>query len=127
MSYRLIDANALNGVISNDDYGKVLNAPCIFADLPNGLDGEHYNLQEPQTGHWIKTISENGITSAVRCSECGFEDNRYMLFRYCPNCGTKMIEPNMSENPIDSKDVIWYSKRNYSEIVVEPQERSDKE
>ena len=47
MSYRLIDANALNGVISNDDYEKVLNASCIFADLPNGLDGEHYNLQEP--------------------------------------------------------------------------------
>ena len=49
--------------------------------------------QEPQTGHWIKTISENGITSAVRCSECGFEDNRYMLFRYCPNCGCRMVEP----------------------------------
>ena len=46
--------------------------------------------QEPKTGHWIKTISENGITSSVRCSECGFEDNRYMLFRYCPNCGAKM-------------------------------------
>ena len=49
--------------------------------------------QEPKTGHWIKTISENGITSAVRCSECGFEDNRYMLFRYCPNCGCRMVEP----------------------------------
>jgi hypothetical protein len=48
---------------------------------------------QPQTGHWIKTISENGITSAVRCSECGFEDNRYMLFRYCPNCGAKMVAP----------------------------------
>ena len=46
--------------------------------------------QEPKTGHWIKTISENGITSAVRCSKCGFEDNRYMLFRYCPNCGARM-------------------------------------
>ena len=46
--------------------------------------------QKPQTGHWVKTIGENGITSAVRCSECGFEDNRYMLFRYCPNCGAKM-------------------------------------
>ena len=32
--------------------------------------------QEPKTGHWIKTISENGITSAVRCSECGFEEDR---------------------------------------------------
>ena len=52
---------------------------------------------ELKTGHWIKTISENGITSAVRCSECGFEDNRYMLFRYCPNCGAKMFEPQESE------------------------------
>lgn len=52
---------------------------------------------EPKTGHWIKTISENGITSAVRCSECGFEDNRYMLFRYCPNCGAKMVDPQESE------------------------------
>jgi len=47
MSYRLIDANALNGVISSNDYEKVLDAPCIFADLPNGLDGGHYDLQEP--------------------------------------------------------------------------------
>ena len=31
----------------------------------------------------------------------------------------------MSENLTDSKDVIWYSKRNYSEIMVEPQERSE--
>ena len=51
----------------------------------------------PKTGHWIKTISENGITSAVRCSECGFEDNRYMLFRYCPNCGTYMVESEVAE------------------------------
>jgi len=48
--------------------------------------------QEPKTGRWIKTIGENGVTSVVRCSECGFEDNRYMLFRYCPSCGAKMEE-----------------------------------
>lgn len=51
-------------------------------------DGKPYD--ERPTGHWIKTISENGVTSAVRCSECGFGDNRYMLFRYCPNCGANM-------------------------------------
>ena len=38
------------------------------------------DVRENIHGEWIKTISENGITSAVRCSECGFEDNRYMLF-----------------------------------------------
>ena len=56
------------------------------------LEQEPCIEEEPKTGRWIKTIGENGITSAVRCSECGLEDNRYMLFRYCPNCGAKMKE-----------------------------------
>lgn len=43
-------------------------------------------------GRWIKTVGENGITSAVRCSECSFEDNRYSLFNFCPNCGADMRE-----------------------------------
>lgn len=52
--------------------------------------GLFYPDEDRKRGKWIKTISENGITSAVRCSECGFEDNRYMLFRYCPHCGADM-------------------------------------
>ena len=43
-------------------------------------------------GKWIKTIGENGVTDAVCCSICGFEDNRYELFNYCPRCGAKMDE-----------------------------------
>lgn len=45
---------------------------------------------QPKMGRWVKTIGENGVTSALRCSECGFEDNRYELFNYCPVCGMKM-------------------------------------
>lgn len=41
-------------------------------------------------GKWIKTIGESGVTDAVCCSICGFEDNRYELFNYCPRCGAKM-------------------------------------
>ena len=48
--------------------------------------------QEPKMGQWVKTIGENGVTSALRCSKCGFEDNRYELFNYCPTCGAKMRE-----------------------------------
>lgn len=44
MSYRLINANDLNGKISVGDYEIVLDAPYIYADLPNGLDGEYYNI-----------------------------------------------------------------------------------
>lgn len=43
-------------------------------------------------GRWIKTIGENGVTSACRCNLCGFEDNRFSLFSYCPNCGARMDE-----------------------------------
>ena len=41
-------------------------------------------------GRWIKCVGENGVTSACRCSLCGFEDNRFSVFNYCPNCGAKM-------------------------------------
>ncbi len=54
----------------------------------------------PKTGHWIKTIGENGVTSAARCSECGFGDNRYMLFNFCPNCGARMMKD--ADNDIQS-------------------------
>ena len=43
-------------------------------------------------GRWKKTVGENGVTSACRCSICGFEDNRFSIFSYCPNCGAKMME-----------------------------------
>lgn len=48
------------------------------------------DVQPVRHGRWVKTIGENGVTSACRCNLCGFEDNRYSLFNYCPNCGAKM-------------------------------------
>ena len=49
MSYRLINANNItfnsDGFITAKNIEKM---PCIYADLPNGMDGEHYVLeQEP--------------------------------------------------------------------------------
>lgn len=43
-------------------------------------------------GRWIKCVGENGVTSACRCSLCGFEDNRFSVFNFCPNCGADMRE-----------------------------------
>ena len=104
---------------------------------------------QKKTGHWeevgeeyIQVYDLNGIPSCGDeriCSECGFKTvfigEHCSQYKYCPYCGARMDqEPydvpdtndgKLSENPIDSKDVIWYSKRNYSEIVVEPQERSE--
>lgn len=42
MSYRLIDSNAIA-----NKYPEVNNLPCVYADLPNGLDGSFI------TQHWI--------------------------------------------------------------------------
>lgn len=39
MSYRLINSNALA-----TSCAEVNNMPCIYADLPNGLDGGYYDL-----------------------------------------------------------------------------------
>jgi hypothetical protein len=50
------------------------------------------DTQEVKHGRWIKMIGENGVTDAISCSICGFEDNRYELFNYCPRCGAKMGE-----------------------------------
>ena len=50
------------------------------------------DVREKMRGKWMKTVGENGVTSACRCSKCGFEDNRYSLFNFCPNCGADMRE-----------------------------------
>lgn len=40
MSYRLINANTIA-----ESYTEVHDMPCIYADLPRGLDGCHYDMR----------------------------------------------------------------------------------
>lgn len=61
-----------------------------YAQIMEFIDKLPSVTPQPKMGRWVKTIGENGVTSALRCSECGFEDNRYELFNYCPECGAKM-------------------------------------
>ena len=69
-------------------------APCKSCGIHDMLEEvEDYpaaDVQPVRHGRWIKTIGENGVTSACRCNLCGFEDNRYSLFNYCPNCGARL-------------------------------------
>ena len=83
---------------------------------------------KPQTGHWIEhpeiETSTPEYLMFYECSECGdkqcFCKSDIHKKHFCNNCGARM-----SENPTGS-DVIWHDKRNYSEIVIEPQEDEDK-
>ena len=43
--------------------------------------------QEPKTGHWIP---RNSYLLRYKCSVCERESEKY---KYCPNCGAKMVEP----------------------------------
>lgn len=53
----------------------------------------HNNSITPiKCGKWIRH-KPIGITWTLKCSECGWVDNRITLgdeFNYCPNCGIKM-------------------------------------
>ena len=104
MSYKLIDANNIafnsDGFITAEN---IVKMPCIYADLPNGMDGEHYVLeQEPKTGHWIKIFLTDTSDIDGQCSECGFIhkfiDGHTAQYNYCPECGAKMVEPQESED-----------------------------
>jgi rubrerythrin len=61
--------------------------------------------QEPKTGHWIDTDEEPH--EVWECDHCGFvidgsgciEPYEYRdTYKYCPNCGAKMFEPQESED-----------------------------
>lgn len=86
MSYRLIDSNELA-----EKYPEVNDMPCMYADLPNGLDGKHYDVRPVVRGKWI--VVDN-IHS--QCMECGaifcISSSDEWGINYCPNCGAEMRE-----------------------------------
>ena len=71
-------------------------APCKSCGIHDMLEEvEAYpaaDVRPVVRGRWEKCVGENGVTSACRCSLCGFEDNRFSMFNFCPNCGAKMEE-----------------------------------
>lgn len=62
-------------------------------------DGKRKALeQEPKTGHWLEMIVEidsfgNGVMRH-ECSVCGNTDSGWGEYKYCPNCGAKMVPLN---------------------------------
>lgn len=82
-----IEREAVNALIEAEC------SPKVAAFLNHAIDNIHAADVRPVVrGRWIKCVGENGVTSACRCSLCGFEDNRFSVFNYCPNCGADMRE-----------------------------------
>ena len=72
MSYRLIDANKLA-----IKYPEVNDMPCIYGDLPNGLDGK-YHIIIPDGEHHIiipdVEHEDNYYDTAKKLDEIEFQD-----------------------------------------------------
>ena len=70
MSYRLINANDLA-----IKYPEVNNLPCVYADLPNGLDNKHHDLITDEINYY---------DTAKKLDSIQFEDFAmwYMLRAY---------------------------------------------
>lgn len=58
--------------------------------------------REPKTGRWIGIDEEPH--EDYECDKCGYTISTYTAniephteYKYCPNCGSKMVEPQESE------------------------------
>ena len=58
--------------------------------------------QEPKTGHWIGIDEE--LHEDYECDKCGYVVSTYSAniephteYKFCPNCGARMVEPQESE------------------------------
>ena len=76
MSYKLVDANDL--VISYPEVN-INSFPCIFADLPEGLNGSHYTIDED-------TISRNAVKEWYCNATCGKKPWNCKLTEPCDDC-----------------------------------------
>ena len=75
---------------------------CGYLDERDMLSLPWIELDEDEkykVGHWIR--HDNGKYHWYLCSCCDAmagSDEKMMAYKYCPNCGAKMIEPQESEN-----------------------------
>lgn len=98
-----ISRQAVNEIIN--DIRDCISVEGYWAILERMKKLSPVNPQEPKTGHWMRKTKVDGVYDIAgvktwgvkcQCDKCDFtttviEDFGY--YKYCPNCGTKMIEP----------------------------------
>ncbi len=71
-------------------------AGCEYWDTESNFCALYRPAAEPEKGKWIKGIGENGVNTSLYCDQCGYENEYWYKWKYCPNCGAKMEEANES-------------------------------
>lgn len=81
-----------NDVISCEDMEECkelmtdINGDTVYAVRMSDIRRLSFINPPPKTGCWVP---RNSFLLQYRCSECGWESEKY---NYCPNCGAKMRE-----------------------------------
>ncbi len=88
---RLLKADITNGLsFVSKTKGKHPALESLSIAIASLETDEAYQLEYERTaGHWNEIPKYKDI--AWQCSECGHFTT--MKHNYCPNCGTKMVEP----------------------------------
>jgi hypothetical protein len=115
---------------------KIYTHECGLLEVVGVATIETLPSVNPQTGHWIEhpeiETSTPEYLMFYECSECGdkqcFCKSDIHKKHFCNNCGTRMINPNMSENPTGSEPQETKPEiSSYYGLKSYVRERSDKE
>lgn len=74
------------------EYFKDINVAYNDYTMHDTLEHMLEDLEEVRHGHWVSI----GNTALATC-QCGYITDRYMTYRYCPNCGARMDEEGEDE------------------------------
>lgn len=77
---------------------------CGWRKSLEGRGCDFFDDGNKRKGHWIDIGSKSfEFHKVYKCSECGtteieYPESIHRHFRYCPNCGAKMQESDMSSS-----------------------------
>ena len=104
MAISALEQQPCEDAISREAAINIASLHCLTIDeTVKALEQLPSVTQKPKTGHWIEKDGFDGDVY-YDCSECGESwttiegtpwDNEW---KYCPNCGCRMVEPRESED-----------------------------
>ena len=98
-----IEESITDYILDEEDTNMAIRIGNVMTKVFDIID--NYVEQEPKTGHWIDIDEEPH--EVWECDHCGFvidgsgciDPYDYRdTYKYCPNCGAKMVEPKESED-----------------------------
>ena len=72
-----------------DYYDALIDAEDVIDDLPPA------DVAPIKHGRWVNCEFVESGFKFVRCSECKHDDMNRRMYKYCPNCGTKMDKEDL--------------------------------